>query len=277
MDDITKRSKYEPNGPDTGGRPFSNVRHYIGRLGWHKKAAKVLVNYAERFSSLFADFEVKACPSPQPAEKPPQADQLTTLDGIVKRMLPKDDPRVHETQEALQFLDSKFKVHKRIMERYNDPWFLPRVHAELVLLEHFYTHDLRFFSQDKYIGCSKPACYCCYHYISAHPGNFVRPACHNKTYLNWRPPDIDDDDKQAVKHRRDIINAMLNVIRKDVIAQIKDRRGPNKDHHDSTTGISTSLFSRANRGLSDTFEVEHRDIRRRESYRGRKLDLFFEF
>ena len=82
---------------------------------------------------------------------------------------------------VLQDLDTKFKIFQCfVVDEYTKPTFLPRVHAELVVLDHFHTQELVFAEGDKYIGCSKQAC-CCYHYICAHPGKFVHPASHNKT------------------------------------------------------------------------------------------------
>jgi OTT_1508-like deaminase len=224
---------------------FLKVRHYIGRLGSHMKAARTLVAAAMKFPTFFDGFEIECLPSPKPAERPPPMDDLTTLDGIAVRMLPKDDKDVLFYQKELQDMDSKFQIYQRLVEEYEKSTFLPRVHAELILLEHFYMHKYDFVDGDKYISCSKPACYCCYHYICAHPGNFVRPASHNKVYLNWRPPDVIDDDAggSAANHQRDIMNDMLKMIRKDVLAQIKDQRGRrHRAQHDSTTGITVTAL-----------------------------------
>jgi len=234
MKELARRSDKDASisaGLDSHASHFSRVRHYIGRLCMHMKAAKTLVATAARpsFFRFFETFQIECCPSPKPAEAPPRMNKQMTLDDIVIRMLPCNDKRVPEYQEALQFMD---------------PSFLPIVHAELIVLEHFYTNTYHFVENDKYIGCSKPACYCCYHYICAHPGNFVRPASHNKNYLNWRPPDIISEDPEGldVKYQRDILNDMIKQIRNDVLAQIKERRGPGNMHHDSTTGISASVI-----------------------------------
>jgi len=223
---------------------FLELRHYIGRLGSHVKAAKTLVAAAMRFPAFFDDFEIEYLPSSKPAESPPLMDKLTTLDGIINRMLKNENTsKVPFYQKALNDMDTKFEIYQKLIDKYKNPTFLPRVHAELILLEHFYSGEYDFVDGDKYIGCSKPACYCCYHYISAHPGNFVRPASHNKTYLAWRPPDIVDDDAEesAMKRRRDIINKMLENIRVDVLKQIEKQSGRRHTHPDSTTGITPSV------------------------------------
>jgi hypothetical protein len=234
---------------------FLKLRHYIGRLGSHMKAARTLVAAAMRFPAFFDDFEIECLPSSKPAELPPPADELTTLDGIIGRMLKNENKsKVPFYLEALNAMDTKFQISQRLRNEYKNPTFLPRVHAELILLEHFYRHKYDFVDGDKYIGCSKPACYCYYHYICAHPGNFVRPASHNKTYLAWRPPDIVDDDAEesAMKHRRDIINKMVENIRTDVLEQIEKQSGRHRTHPDSTTGITLSVAVDGSYGRSDS-------------------------
>lgn len=248
MKELTRRSE-KGSGPvsvqESNASNFLKLRHYIGRLGSHMKAARTLVAAAMRFPTFFDNFEIQRVPSPKPAEKSPPMDDLTTLDGIARRMLPSGDENLPLYQKALQDMDSNFQIYQRLVDEYNKSTFLPRVHAELILLEHFYAHrdQCAFVEGDKYIGCSKPACYCCYHYIRAHPGNFVRPPSHNKIYLNWRPPDVvDDDDGSVAMHRRDIVNHMLKEIRRDVLDQIWDQRPRGRTRPDSTTGITVTAL-----------------------------------
>jgi OTT_1508-like deaminase len=245
MKELKKRSgKTSALTVESNEANFLKLRHYIGRLGFHVKAAKTLVAAAKSFPAFFDDFEIEYLPSSKPVESPPPMDELTTLDGIVGRMLKNENtPKVPYYRDALNAMDTKLQIYQRLKNEYRNPAFLPRVHAELILLEHFYKSGNDFVDGDKYIGCSKPACYCCYHYISAHPGNFVRPASHNKTYLCWRPPDIVDDDAEGsgMKHRRDIINKMVEKIRIDVLEQIEKQSGRRRTHPDSTTGITASV------------------------------------
>jgi hypothetical protein len=244
MKELTERSfkgSAYADTEDSNASKFAKLRHFIGRLGSHMKAAKVLVAAATRFPALFTNFQIECCASPKLAETPPPIDARTTLDAIVIRMLPKDHERVPFYQEKLRNMDNKFGIHKRLVREYENSNFLPRVHAELILLEHFHMRRFVFVDGDKYIGCSKPACYCCYHYICAHPGGFVRPASHNKSYLYWRPPDVADDDLEGQRRRRDIVNEMLKEIRRSVLEQIEEQGGRRPGQYDSTTGISTSV------------------------------------
>jgi hypothetical protein len=261
MKELARRACASPSvgTEDSNAGAYLNIRHYIGRIGSHMKATKTLVAAASRLPALFVGFRIECCPSPKPAERPPQMNMSLTLDGMVVRMLPQNDQSLPDFQEALQFMDNKFGIYQRMVKEYNDPKFLPRVHAELILLEHFYVHEYQFVDGDKYFGCSKPACYCCYHYICAHPGNFVRPASHNKIYLNWRPPDAVKDDPKNSLRQRDTLNTMIKAIRSDVLQQVKERRGPGKSHHDSTTGISASMVPECSRSRSRTTSCGSQD------------------
>jgi hypothetical protein len=247
MKDLTKRSAkgVAPAcmAPESNANAFSELRHLIGRLGSHMRAASTLVAAGVRFPAFFDDFEIKYLSSPKPAKTPPQMNKLATLDDILVRMLPANHKDIPVYQDALREMDDKFGIYQRFVEEYDKPTFLPRVHAELTLLEHFHTNEYDFVHGDRYIGCSKPACYCCYHYICKHPGKFVAPACHNKTYLNWRPPDIIDvdGDGSAAIRQRDIMNEVVSMIRKDLLAQIESQSGRRRTHPDSTTGITASV------------------------------------
>jgi hypothetical protein len=94
---------------------------------------------------------------------------------------------------------------------------------------------------DRFIACSKLACYYYYHYISLHPGDFVRPPSHGIRYLNWRAPDLVDETNTREKNsQRDILNKVIAQIRRDALRQIDQRKGPSAWHPDFTTGITYS-------------------------------------
>jgi hypothetical protein len=65
-----------------------------------------------------------------------------------------------------------------------------RVHAELQLADTFSrSSELKFVDDDKYIGCSKPACYFCYNWLCSHKHDYVKPATHHKVIPGCRGPD----------------------------------------------------------------------------------------
>lgn len=239
MKELATRSHSKYSGSvDPSGNNFTQLRHYIGRISSYMRASKTFVAAADRFPDLFASVEVECLSSPIPAQKP-QMDVRRTLDRIAVHLLPTNDKRLPEIQAALESMDQKFKILKRLNDTYEEAGFRPRVHAELILLEDFYVHKYLFVEGDRYIGCSKPACYCCYLYICAHPGGFAKPPSHSKNYLNWSPPEIDPvGSVDPVIHRRDMLNNMREKMCQDVVRQIQEQRPQRNAHHDSTTGIT---------------------------------------
>ena len=242
MKDLHNRAVRSMDLEISGSRcnPFYTIRHLIGRLGSYHKAAKVLVAASLKLPRLFDNFKIDKRVSPNLCPLPQLTDNLTTLKGILTRMLSYGHSRLAQYQEALEFMDSKFGVYDRFLQILSKDTFRPRVHAELILLEFFHENHMSFVDNDRFIACSKPACYCCYHYINVHPGNFVLPSSHGVRYLNWRPPNPHVENLSDKKHQRDILNKMAEVIRRDALHQIEQRRGPGTWRSDSTTGISTS-------------------------------------
>lgn len=217
---------------------FDNIRHNIGRLNHTFKAVEIIVTAAIKLPQLFDDFKVERVDSP-PSSTPPLQERNPSLDAIVGRMT-SDISEIEELQLSLQEMDKSHELSKKLEKECLSSTWTPRVHAELVLLDLFWTQNLVFVAGDRFIGCSKPACYCCYHYIINHPGRFVHPACHNNNWLNWRAPDIlDIGQTKHFETRERILNKMAATIRNEAIEQIRERRPPAQRQLDSNTEIST--------------------------------------
>ncbi|CAG8956265.1 hypothetical protein HYFRA_00003645 [Hymenoscyphus fraxineus] len=191
---------------------FINLQHCLGRLGCHLRAAKVLVQAGCKLADLFDNFQIKPLPCPKPPILPPSPDKLTTLDGIIKRMLPANSPDLLRYQESLAFMDSKFEVsvQKQVLEQFQKKDFRPLVHAELHLLEHFYKNKLAFQGSDRYI--------------------------------RWRPPELPSEATTAERTRElnVLISEVIQQIRRDTLGQIDSRAGPSRWRPDTNTGITLS-------------------------------------
>ncbi|EMD66388.1 hypothetical protein COCSADRAFT_169339 [Bipolaris sorokiniana ND90Pr] len=234
---------------------FGMIRHYIGRLGYHFRAADTLVACAPRLFYLLHDFEVCSVPIPVKSAIPPP-DEMTTLDKILVRMLPANSPELHLYQEALAYMDDRYQLFSRYMDNYVRPNQGSCVHAEIQVLEHFYIHGMHFACDDPFIACSKPACFCCLLYFRHYPGHVVEPVSHNKIYLNWRPPDFNATAGIiSPNHQRDILNAMNQEIRKEALHQLREKTAPRTWHPDSLTNITWSAPSEQSeqvvRGIDD--------------------------
>jgi hypothetical protein len=222
---------------------FGLIRHYIGRLGYHFRAADTLVSCAPRLMDLLQDFEVRGVPALAKSVMPPP-DQLTRIDKVLVRMLPANSPDLEHYQQALTEMNSRYQVFHRFLDNYARSDRTPCIHAEIQVLEHFYAHRMQFSNDDPYIACSKPACFCCFLYFRNHPRHVVEPVSHNKIYLNWQPPDFTIQvGIIGQNHQRDILNAMNVDIRKEALRQLHERTAPNAWHPDSVTGITLSVRS----------------------------------
>jgi hypothetical protein len=220
---------------------WSELRHYIGRLGSWSKASKVLLRAAKMFPNLLHDFHVEYLESPPPIPVP-STDKKTNLDSALGRMIPKaESQRLQDVREAVRNFTVK-DISAEFTAKYTDKTFKPRVHAELLLLEHFYHKNLRFVENDRYIGCSKPSCYCCDLYMKCHPGGFMTRACHGNLWIKWRAPDPPiDNDEQARKHTAKMLNEMVKTVRRDAIGQLLSKQPRRRRVPDSTTGMSTAI------------------------------------
>jgi hypothetical protein len=224
---------------------FRLTRHYIGRLGHHFRAAQTLVLGARRIVEIFDTFEVCGISTPAKYESPRYTDEKTRLDSIMVRMLPANCPDLKTYQQQLEEMDMKHQLSQRFLENYENPNFKPRIHAEVQVLEHFYRENLNFPDGDRYIACSKPACFCCLLYFRYHPGRFVEPESHCKIHLNWGFPDVDVGEKglDQTLVQTAILNSMTSDIRKDALEHIKQKAKSKRWHPDSLTGISTSNYT----------------------------------
>lgn len=121
-----------------------------------------------------------------------------------------------------------------------------RVHAELLVLDHFEQTGGRFLNErDRYIGCSKPACYLCHLFISCHPGGYASPPSHQKLYLNWRLPDVSADERNAAtrfQHQQGVLLRMIETVRRDLTNDIATSVGKRMGFADSTAGGTSTII-----------------------------------
>lgn len=232
-------------GHNNNQHPFSEVKHFVGRLAFHVKAVGDLRAAANRLPQLFLEPKVKMVPCPALIPRPGIRSK-TTLDGIADRMISNDPDLFSEIQTRLQTLDQQSDVEAIVQKEYDSKNWKPRVHAELILLEYFYCNreTLQYLDNDPYIGCSKPACYCCSLYIREHPARFEAPASHQKIYLNWMPPTsvdgVQEPNSILARHEQSMLDKMVQSIRKRTIEQIRTQSGRRQKHFDSVTGNTYS-------------------------------------
>jgi hypothetical protein len=235
-----------------GQSPFRRAKHNIGRIAAHVKNVKVLIATAERLPELVVNPQIVLIESPPSIILPPPGRAKLKLDGIAHRMTPSSQSSLLSgLQTSLKILDHRFKVEQTVQDAYLNKKFKARVHAELIVLEYFYERNetLQYLDNDRFIGCSKPACYCCSLYFRMHPANVDRPDSHQKIYLNWLPPTsvsgVEDPNSNLAIHEKAMLNKMVQSIRLRTIEQISNQTGRRQRHFDSTTGETLSTHARA--------------------------------
>lgn len=224
-------------------RLFNDIRHLLGRLGEHFHTAKTLVIAALRFPAILDDFKIERRGSP-PSRCIFQSPDEITLEGISSRIFTKETDVTHYPKE-LDILN-KLSDGALLGRLRQDCCFKTRVHAELLLVDHFYWKKFEYLDDDPYIGCSKPACFNCYQYFLAHPSHLILPASHNKLYLAWRTPDILAENVSvttASKIREEITRKMNSSIRAELRRQIDGKRMSRTRQFDSVTGTISTLES----------------------------------
>jgi hypothetical protein len=206
---------------------------------------------AANHHDLFNGFSIKDVGSNATSQRPiPHAG--LTLKAIAKRMFPANSIELQEVSEALQYLDDKGSIMSRIQQHYRSNDWQPRVHAELILLVALNQSKPRFYDDDKYIACSKPACFCCFHYICSHTGGFAHPPCHNKVYLNWQPPELTTSLESQHSQQHDIMIKLTDQVRQAVVQRVLNANRSMKWHPDSSTGITPSAIMLVGQSLSAT-------------------------
>jgi OTT_1508-like deaminase len=227
----------------TRAQQFERLYKLLGKLGRPIMSSKNLIEGAMTLSQdLVQGFTVKTIPPSKLRLIPIRPKEETTIKSIAGRMFSSKKEQ-EEFMERLSYLKGEeFDVF--IQDERSKK---TRVHAELLLIDHFERTGCNFLdAHEKYIGCSKPACYLCHMYIAQHPGRYVVPACHNKLYIAWRPPDAfvgDTSGTLSAAAQEKIVLKMIEIVRKDLVTEIFSRTMRRPIHADSTTGITSTLDS----------------------------------
>lgn len=112
-----------------------------------------------------------------------------------------------------------------------------KVHAELTVAERMCAAGARFYADDRFVGCCKPACLSCYWYIVNHPAGFVPPACHTKTWMKWGVPIVEEEGTGHGRVRTEAIRCVTRELRKAAVTVLLSG-GQSAWRPDSTDGIT---------------------------------------
>jgi hypothetical protein len=219
---------------------FRRVRHFVGRLAARIRIPQQLLDDASRVPHLLECCRVKRAPSLTAAALPP-ADDQTRLDCILGRMIARTEPRYADLLEHLNAIDTQRHIMAKVMSKYK-PKMVPCVHAEITLLEHFHRLGLDFAARDRFIVCSKPACFCCRLYFRHHPSHCVEPDSHEKVYVRWGPPALFNPAKDSPEflEQRKLLASMITDIKQVALNKIENPDAVAPAHPDSVTGFTPS-------------------------------------
>lgn len=238
---------------------FGDIRHYMGRLGALYSYAKILVRTATHplNKTLFSVIRIHCLEAP-PVFASPIANIITTgeegdsqsdnhLAHIIMARMFDDNQTRERVREQYDDYTARFRDHN-ISKRLRENCAIrngTRVHAELQIVEHFGTEDRegrprRFWTEERYIGSSKPLCYLCYNYVKLLPNEeFQLSGTHQKIYTRWRPPDLPATATADEVHDRKVLIANLSIPLMGEIKRHLERRLPqSRFKHDSSTGVS---------------------------------------
>ncbi|PHH82581.1 hypothetical protein CDD82_5506 [Ophiocordyceps australis] len=218
---------------------LTTLRHRLGRLAAHVSAVKHLVSDATRLQPPMLDvFEVHQVPLRE-ATQPPVADGLTTLPSILKRMGVDDAGRL-ELESCLMTLNHSLDIEAKMQATLNDAKFKTQIHAEVQLLDHFHLEMLRFVDNDRFVACSKPACWCCFLYFGHHPAKPVKPETNGNLHEKWGFMVARGADDAAWHEQRGILIKMIHEMRDVALSKMRTIAGPRWDFPDSFSGITPS-------------------------------------
>lgn len=243
-------AKYRDRAPRGAGSAWYNICHYIGRLGAWERAVKVVVYFVRHQPDAVRNLQVAALITAPPVSPPP-ADARTNLEGVIKRMLPKDIGRAETMMRRLRDATAPvFDLDEEFLSKYTRKTFRPRSHAEVMLHEHFSTNALSFYGDDEFVGSSKPSCYCCDLYFRFHRGPIATRHTHGNVWPKWcLPPGLLQPNQRRLGWEGKIVlKRMTEQIRIDILKLVEADLPRRARVHDSTTGIWTAPTSGLQRG-----------------------------
>jgi len=146
---------------------------------------------------------------------------LGTWSSLTAPRRSSDQESSNDSAWTVAFL-KRYKHWRNYISSKQKPGQQPKpVHCELVLAQHFKNENLKFFMDERYIGCSRPACYTCHAYLTSHPENYVEPETSNIIYYSLLPAierskDAGKDDMSTwigmqEKVERDIIDMLVRI------------------------------------------------------------------
>jgi hypothetical protein len=190
---------------------WQKIRHYLGRLGAWPQAITFIVQYWPTDARLNRPSTVQAISEPT-ALTWVYAKNLERTAILQKTMpienLEREPPHVRERYRQLE---------QNILQSTSESNAPTRVHAESALVDYItQLKDFRFLGGERYVGVSKPSCYCCNVYLALHPLGLVPRKSHNNIYIKWSPLVL-----KTLEDGRVVVTVAFNSLSESLLADIQ--------------------------------------------------------
>ena len=232
---------------------FSRLAHYIGRLGATRSSTDTVVRSMMKVPDLRRISEIRRVDAPDTRVVMVGQEYMSPYEivwAICKESTSQNPVQIHDALHAIVDLDSPLNDKIRPVLASRKP-IVTRVHAELQIADKF-SRDryMEFVDDDKYIGCSKPACYFCHSWLSHHQHRYVLPATHHKIIVGCRGPDSGINAAGAT-FLKGMYAKMCQGLDQDILEYLLDPQndGARLRHHMSTEGSSRAPSQIATRPL----------------------------
>lgn len=203
---------------------FSKLAHYIGRLSATRSSANAIVRLMLKVPALRRISGIRTINAPNRREVTIDREYMSPYEilwAICKDSTSQNPMQIESALHAMVDLDFPMngEIRKGLASRKS---IVTRVHAELQVADRFSRDQyMEFVDGDRYVGCSKPACYFCYSWLSSHRHQYTLPATHHKIIPGCRGPDSSINEAGAVILKemygkicigldQDILNFLLN-------------------------------------------------------------------
>jgi hypothetical protein len=240
IEEIRRRSKDADD-------DFRKLAHYIGRLGATRSSANTVVRAIITVPGLRQISDIRIVEAAEPRDVTIDRENMSPYEivrAICTDSTSQNPIQIQSALRAIVDLDSPINDTNRIRATLaSRRSIITRVHAELQIADRFSRSKyMGFVDDDKYIGCSKPACYFCYNWLSNHKHNYILPATHNKIIPGCRGPDNGINEAGAV-----VLKEMYTKICGNLDQHILDflLTSENRDANPSGQYMSTEGSSRA--------------------------------
>ncbi|OAP60879.1 hypothetical protein AYL99_05881 [Fonsecaea erecta] len=212
------------------------VRHLLGRLCSWVRAARRLVLMCERFRDRIKNARVRQVDMSSISPANFQLPWREPVD-ILRALMPEfHGSRLQDALNARQ----NDKVVDRILgclSKWTADKFDADLHAEVILLLHFHVRRLDFIAGDRYIGCSKPSCYCCDLYLRKHPAGVQPRPSHGNVWIRWATPQLC---AELIPGEEKVLQDVVTTVKFDLRYQIMSGPTLTRRPPDSTTGLGST-------------------------------------